>query len=124
MAEARYCTKCKFIGPHGVEREVTGSQWAMLVFWLLCFVIPGVIYALHLATGGGARRFYVCPKCGARRMSVPVDAPIAQMELAAAGRSLPAETLPPPRKPMSPRMAWGITLAIVGALGLAIALSR
>lgn len=82
MSEPRYCTRCKFVGVHRIDSEVSSAQWAALVFWLLLLVLPGLIYAIHLATGGGSRRFYVCPKCGARRMSVPLDTPIAQAEVA------------------------------------------
>jgi hypothetical protein len=110
----KYCTKCGYIGAHNVASEVSGSQWAALIFFLLLFVIPGVIYALHLATGGGARRFNVCPKCAARGMAVPVDSPVAQTELKATGRPL---VPPPPQTVSGPStvkvlQAFAIVLAI------------
>jgi hypothetical protein len=73
-----FCTRCCFAGPHKVTREITGGQWAALVALLLCFVIPGVIYAIHLGTGGGSRYVRVCPKCSARRMWVPLNSPAAR----------------------------------------------
>ena len=87
MADIRYCTRCKFMGRHPIDTEISGGQWAALVALTLCFVLPGVIYAIHLATGGGSRRFYVCPKCGGRRVSAPLDSPVAQMEMESAQQS-------------------------------------
>jgi DNA-directed RNA polymerase subunit RPC12/RpoP len=79
--EPRFCTRCKSQVVHPIENEVTGGQWAILVALILCFVLPGVLYAVYLACGNGARRLYVCPKCGARRMSVPLDSPAARAEI-------------------------------------------
>jgi hypothetical protein len=95
MAEdARFCSHCGFVGEHDVRDEITGTQWALLVFFVLCFIVPGVIYALWLWAGGGGRVFFVCPKCGARRASLPLSSPIARSEMARLG--IPA---PPPRPP-------------------------
>jgi hypothetical protein len=78
-----FCRRCGTVAVHNVRREITGGQWAGLAVALICFVIPGVIYGIHLATGGGARKRYRCPSCGAMGMWVPVDSPVAQMEMAA-----------------------------------------
>jgi hypothetical protein len=77
-----FCTRCAYAGPHDVTREITSGQWAALVALLLCFVIPGVIYAIHLGTGGGSRYLRVCPKCRAQRMWVPLDSPAARAAVA------------------------------------------
>jgi hypothetical protein len=114
----KYCTKCGYVGAHNVTSEISGSQWAALVFFLLLFVIPGVIYALHLATGGGARRFNVCPKCGARGMAVPVDSPVAQTELKAAGRPLVPPS--PPAQPFSGVSALKVLQGFAILLGLCL----
>lgn len=87
----RYCTRCGFLGKHGIDREITGGQWATLVVLLLCGVLPGVLYGGWLSTGHGARRLYRCPSCGGHRVSVPPDAPIARRDLAAQGREAPPE---------------------------------
>jgi hypothetical protein len=83
-----FCTRCGYAGRHNVTREITGGQWAALVALLLCFVIPGVIYAIHLGTGGGSRYVRVCPKCSAQRAWVPLDSPVA--------RSAGVPVAPPP----------------------------
>jgi hypothetical protein len=77
MSEMRFCKRCGYLGRHPIESEITGGQWATLIVLLLCFILPGVAYGIYLASGGGAKGFYVCPKCGARRMSVPPDSPVA-----------------------------------------------
>jgi hypothetical protein len=116
---AKYCTRCGYVGAHNVGSEISGSQWAALIFFLLLFVIPGVIYALHLATGGGARRFNICPKCGARRMAVPVDSPVAQTELKAAGRPLD----PPAQQTVSGPSATKVLQIFAIALAMCLVLA-
>lgn len=71
------CTRCGYAGPHQVAREITSGQWAALIVFFLLFVLPGVIYGIHLATGGGSRYVRVCPKCRARRAWVPLNSPTA-----------------------------------------------
>ena len=85
MTEPRYCKNCGFVGVHKVAREISGGQWAMLICCFLLLIVPGIVYGLHLATGGGAELFWVCPKCQARLMSVPVDSPVAQAGLKQTG---------------------------------------
>lgn len=75
--EARLCTRCGFTGPHGIERNITGRQWALFVVLLVLGVVPGLIYGAVLLVAGGEQRLWVCPKCGARRASVPMDSPAA-----------------------------------------------
>jgi hypothetical protein len=104
-----FCTRCGFTGPHSVTREITGGQWATLVALLLCFVIPGVVYAVHLGTGGGSRYVRVCPKCRAQRMWVPLDSPAAK----AAGVVAP----PPPSPSATEALAFKSGNAIGRALG-------
>jgi Double zinc ribbon len=81
MAKPRYCKRCGFVGVHNVEKEITGAQWAALVVLLLLLVIPGIVYGIYLAMGGGAKGYYICPKCGARRMSIPSDSPLVGSQI-------------------------------------------
>lgn len=67
----RRCTRCGVIGSHDVEWEVASAQWVCLIVLLLCGILPGILYGLHLATGGGEHGLWVCESCGARRASVP-----------------------------------------------------
>jgi hypothetical protein len=76
--EPRFCTRCKFTGVHPIEDHIAGEQWAILAILLLCFLFPGLLYAVYLSLGHGARRLYVCPSCGARRASVPLSSPVAR----------------------------------------------
>jgi len=96
--QPRYCKRCGFVGKHPTEGEITGGQWAGVVFLLLLFIIPGVLYLLHLMTGGAGKRLYVCPQCGARRMSIPADSPIAQGALRASAGPDKATVLLPDTK--------------------------
>jgi hypothetical protein len=81
--DQRFCRKCGTVAVPRISREITSGQWAGLVVLLVCGIIPGLIYGLHLATGGGARRIGVCPSCGGRGVTVPLDSPVAKAELAA-----------------------------------------
>jgi hypothetical protein len=80
---AVFCRRCGVVAVHNVRREISGAQWAGLAVALICFVLPGVIYGIHLATGGGSRKRYQCPSCGAMGMWAPLDSPVAQAEMTA-----------------------------------------
>jgi hypothetical protein len=73
-----FCTRCGYTGRHRVEYEITGGQWATLFVLLLLGVLPGIIYGISLAMGGGNQGVRVCPECRAKRMWAPVDSPAAR----------------------------------------------
>jgi len=93
-----------------------GSLLTEVVLWCF-FLVPGLIYSIWRH----ASVYYGCAKCGAGTV-IPLDSPIAR-------KLLPEGYIEPilpgyTPKPISPRVAWGILLLIIGVIGLAIALSR
>jgi hypothetical protein len=81
MPDPRYCRRCGVTAVHPIESEITGGQWVGVVILLLLGVLPGLFYLIYLGVFGGSKQFYVCPNCGARRMSVPANSPLAPSQM-------------------------------------------
>lgn len=70
----RYCTRCRITGAHGVEWQISSSQWVILIVLILCGVVPGLFYGVWLLLFGGNEGWWICDNCGARRASIPAHA--------------------------------------------------
>ena len=54
--------KCNNCGYHGKPKIKSRGSCVLFFVLLILFVLPGILYALWMATG----RKYSCPKCGNR----------------------------------------------------------
>ena len=63
--------RCKDCGFTGKLNKRNAHNELILILLLLCFILPGIIYAIW----GSSNRYYKCPNCGGKNL-IPANSPI------------------------------------------------
>ena len=72
MAKKMYCTSCGSTVKKKVRNRGSGI---MLLFLLLCFIVPGIFYFLWMMTG----YVDICRECKSENSLIPENSPQALM---------------------------------------------